>query len=193
MKLGELVRMGIEKVAEEEGLSRSVYLLHLLCKQKQKKKKCSARSPLIGDTRPFLVKKTKVSSSFQALAIEAPLSCDALNELQAQLAPKEEEREMVKILTIIQEKVLNEAVNVGDAQEVVDTELVDVPQEVAEKVQGNIVPSQSVSSEQVGVANDVLDPPMESATRASLVVSPVFEGAIEVNNNSPVPPLRVRK
>ncbi|KAA8525418.1 hypothetical protein F0562_007279 [Nyssa sinensis] len=65
---------------------------------KQKKNKRSARSPLIGDTQPFLVNKAKVSSSSQALATEAPLSRDALNELQAELAPMQEEREMAKML-----------------------------------------------------------------------------------------------
>ncbi|KAA8525390.1 hypothetical protein F0562_007192 [Nyssa sinensis] len=63
-----------------------------------KKNKHAARSPLTVDTRPFLVKKAKVSSFSQALATEAPLSRDALSELQAQLAPEEEEREMAKML-----------------------------------------------------------------------------------------------
>ncbi|KAA8525408.1 hypothetical protein F0562_007263 [Nyssa sinensis] len=61
--------------------------------------------------------------------------------------------------TTRQEKVLNEAVNVGDAQEVANTESVDVPREVAEKARRNIVPSQSVSCEHAGAANNVLDPP----------------------------------
>ncbi|KAA8525430.1 hypothetical protein F0562_007304 [Nyssa sinensis] len=95
--------------------------------------------------------------------------------------------------TTRQEKVLNEAVNVGDAQEVADTESVDVPREVAEKARRNIVPSQSVSCEQAGAANNVLDPPIDSVARASPIVSPGFEGATEVNNNSLVAPLRSRK